>query len=619
MQNLFLLEALRRSTPSKTAPRVAAHRQPSHRRPALAAVAASLLVSATLGVSAARAGVMMQGFYWDVPSPGAGTQSAPWWWDVMRVRAKDFSEAGFTAVWIPPVLKGASGGNSNGYDPYDDYDLGNKNQNYTFPTRYGTREQLTRAVATLRSNGLAVYVDIVNNHRSGDDGNYNFYTANAYGVWQRGRFQKGRWDFHPNVPQDPNVPDGNNESSFGRDLAPMNGASGYAYNGLLQSGDWMVKALDVQGFRLDYVKGMSTNFVNGWLNYGAMAGKFAVGEYWDGNRDTVNYWVQTSLQNRASAFDFPLRYELKDMCQAGGYYDMRRLDHAGLAGINPGGAVTWVENHDTDRSDPITQNKLLAYAYILTSEGYPCVFYRDWSDDPGCYNLKTRINTLVWIHEKIASGATVERWKDNDVFAYERTGGQRLLVGLNDNGVSERTVTVQTGWGANTLLRDYTGAKPDIYTDAQGRATITIPKNVNGNGYVCYSGLGKIGAIRPLSYAVTQEFAGADDLDIKPADNTQLVQADRIIAQSGTKITTALYYDTKDWTDNTKIALQIVDVNGVVAASQEVTKANPQGASLQIQAARSDWYAFQLRSYNTPTTNPRPAYWLKVTYKAPVR
>ena len=42
-------------------------------------------------------------------------------------------------------------------------------------------------------------------------------------------------------------------------------------------------------------------------------------------------------------------------------------------------AVTFVENHDTDTRpelQPVIANKMLAYAYILTAEGYPCVFYR---------------------------------------------------------------------------------------------------------------------------------------------------------------------------------------------------------------------------------------------------
>src|SRR5690349_19120622 len=112
-------------------------------------------------LSPAQGGVLLQGFYWDVPSQGADNPNAPWWWDHLGGQANAFRSAGFTAVWIPPVRKGASGGYSNGYDPFDEYDLGSKQQQGTYPTRYGNREQLQRCVAMLRANGLDVYVDMV--------------------------------------------------------------------------------------------------------------------------------------------------------------------------------------------------------------------------------------------------------------------------------------------------------------------------------------------------------------------------------------------------------------------------------------------------------------------------
>jgi alpha-amylase len=596
------------------------HRRSRLCRRARSVAAGAVALFATIAFQTPRpadAGVLMQGFYWDVPSPAAGSSAAPWWWDNLAARANEMRLAGITAVWIPSPLKGASGGYSMGYDPYDDYDLGSKNQMYTLPTRFGTREQLQRSVATMRANGLDVYVDMVLNHRNGDPGNFSFLHPDAYGNWGQGRFQKGTYDFHPNVPQDPNVP--NEDSSFGRDVAHVNGAGGYVGDGLKAAGDWLTKALDVQGYRLDYVKGISSSYLVGYLNSGAMAGKFTVGEFWDGNRDTLNWWVQTAMQNRSSAFDFSLREELKSMCNGGGFYDMRRLDHAGLTGINPSGSVTFVENHDTDKDYPITQKKLLAYAYTLTSEGYPTVFYRDWSTDPGCYGLKTKINNLVWVHEKLAAGATQERWKDGDVFAYERLGGSRLLVGLNDNGASARTVTVQTGFGANVQLNDFTGHMPDVWTDGSGRATITIPANAGaGTGYVCYSRENAAsGGFTAPQYAVTQEFAGANDLDIKPADNMQLVTVGRVYAQAGKPITGALYYNTAAWTGSTRVYLELLGTTNTVVTSRSYYSTTAQGTALTTTPSRTGWYTFRVRSYDTPAANARPAYWLRATYTAP--
>lgn len=294
-------------------------------------LASTAVLLGLLACPAAQAGVLMQGFY----KNAAGTASAPWWWDKLASQATSMRQAGFTAVWIPPCLKGASGGYSSGYDPFDDYDLGSKNQQGTTTTRFGTREQLERSVAVLRANGLDVLLDIVNNHRSGDDGQYHFNYVDTYGSPNRGRFGKGPGDFHwafgtNNLPEDPNVPSPGDDYpyQFGRDLAPINGfkgtdGQGWAFENLEKSGDWLTKALDVQGYRLDDVKGISTDFLSPWLNYGAMAGKYAVGEYFDTNRDNLNRWIsnnsgQPGMQNRASAFDFSLRSSIKAMCSFGG-------------------------------------------------------------------------------------------------------------------------------------------------------------------------------------------------------------------------------------------------------------------------------------------------------------
>src|SRR5258708_17329030 len=79
-------------------------------------------------------GVLLQGFYFGpgriagVASPLEGDASVPFWWDHLAAQASAFANAGFTAIWLPPPLKGASGSFSSGYDLFDDYDLGAKNR-----------------------------------------------------------------------------------------------------------------------------------------------------------------------------------------------------------------------------------------------------------------------------------------------------------------------------------------------------------------------------------------------------------------------------------------------------------------------------------------------------------
>ena len=156
---------------------------------------------------AGRADVLLQGFYWDVPSPQTGQAGAAWWWDNLAAQAHALRQAGFTYVWLPPVVKGANAQYSVGYDPFDDYDIGSKDQHGFVSSRYGTREQLERCVAMMRANGLNVVVDLVENHRDGDLNLFLNY-KDAYGNATGGRFAKTPDDFHHDgIPQDPDVPE----------------------------------------------------------------------------------------------------------------------------------------------------------------------------------------------------------------------------------------------------------------------------------------------------------------------------------------------------------------------------------------------------------------------------
>lgn len=549
-----------------------------------------------------------------VPTPGPGHQ-VDFWYDHIAKQAKALREAGFTAILLPCPLKADSGTFSDGFDVFDDYDLGSKDQKGTIPTRFGTREKLERCVAILRANGIDVYVELVENQRKGGD-DFKYRYIDADGKPGGGRFAKDKGDFHPNVPQDPGVIQ---DFSFGDDLAPINGIpKDHCLNGLLASADWLTRSLDIQGYRLDDGKGVSTVFTRTLLNHGTIKGKFAAGEVFDENLGLVRGWI-SAVNGQASAFDFPLRKLLKEMTNNAGFFEMSQLDHAGLAGADPFHAVTWVENHDTneDNNNKIVSNKPQAYAYILTSECYQCVFYKDYSTDPGSFGMKKIIDNLIFIHEKIADGATQQRFKNHDIFAYERLGGAHLLVGLNNNGIAAHTVTVQTGFGANVKLHDYTGHAGDVQTNGGGQATITIPKNAGGLGYVCYSREGIGGGFTVHGHDVTQDYEGAQDLDIKPADNTQFVTVCRVFAAAGTPIKGALHFDTAHWTHQTKITLELDDPGGAKRASHDYAKATPQGEALTALAGPSGFYTFKIRSTDTPPENLKPSYKLSATYRGP--
>lgn len=570
----------------------------------------------------ASAGVMMEGFYLNCPSNGSYQD----WWDHMSGQANTFALDGFTAIWIPCALKGASGGYSSGYDPFDDYDLGDKNQMSTIPTHYGTRTQLEGCCATFHANGLQIYEDIVDTHRDGGN-NYSYQYVNYYGTANAGRFPKSSSDFYPNVPMESNTPD-TSDNPDGNWIMPVTGGQTeingqewvWVDYGMKQSGNWITNALDLNGYRLDDVRASSWTWLDSWLNYGSMAGKYAVGENYDGSVSDLSTWVGTDMNNRCSAFDFPLKFNyLNPMCNNPSSFNMASLSGAGFVGVNPSGAVTFVENHDTDgTSNAITQNKLLAYAYVLTNQGYPCVYYRDWSTDSGSYGsgMQASINNLMWIHNFIANGSTTQRWENGQIYVYERTGGSHLLTGLNTNSTAS-VITCATGFGANVHLHDYTGHEPDIYTDGSGNATITIPALNGGLGYCCYSVENISGSFTAPQNTTTQEYDGAIDLDLPPADDTQFVPVATITGNGGKSISAALDFTTTSWTGSTYITLELLNSSGTVVATKNYYSSTAQGTALSYTPSATGTYSYKIRSYSTPSGNALPPYEMIVTYTAP--
>src|SRR5882757_10656461 len=66
-------------------------------------------------------------------------------WDALAQKMPEIAEAGYTSLWLPPPAKAGSV-YSVGYDLFDPFDLGDKNQRGTVRTKYGTKDQLLQVV-----------------------------------------------------------------------------------------------------------------------------------------------------------------------------------------------------------------------------------------------------------------------------------------------------------------------------------------------------------------------------------------------------------------------------------------------------------------------------------------
>jgi hypothetical protein len=93
------------------------------------------------------------------------------WAEITR-KMPELAEAGYSSLWLPPPTKG-SGGLSVGYDLWDPFDLGSKDQRNTVTTRYGTEAELLRLVETAHRFGIRIYFDNIMNHRAFDVPGYN--------------------------------------------------------------------------------------------------------------------------------------------------------------------------------------------------------------------------------------------------------------------------------------------------------------------------------------------------------------------------------------------------------------------------------------------------------------
>lgn len=101
-------------------------------------------------------------------------------WDELLTKMPEIAEAGYTSLWLPPPAKAGSVF-SVGYDQFDPFDLGDKNQRGTTRTRYGTKDQLLAVVELAHRFGLRVYFDNIMNHRGFDIPGYNASTpTNLY-------------------------------------------------------------------------------------------------------------------------------------------------------------------------------------------------------------------------------------------------------------------------------------------------------------------------------------------------------------------------------------------------------------------------------------------------------
>ena len=325
-------------------------------------------------------GVMLQGFYWDSFN---ATQ-----WTTLEKQADELSKY-FSLIWIPQ--SGNCGGTSMGYDDQYWFPVGN---GYT--SSFGNETELRSMIKTFKDKGLGTIADVVINHRKSNNGWFGFPSETYKGVtYTMDSKDVCSDDDNGKAKTEANrlgVSLGNKDTGEGWDgMRDLDHTSTNVQNTVKAYLKMLLEDLGYSGFRYDMVKGYSASYTGMYNDYAKP--QYSVGECWDGT-GTIRNWIDGTKINgtpTSAAFDFQFRYTVRNAANNNNWQRLGQQNDGNWPLVSNSyengnyfrWAVTFVENHDTERrsnaeQDPIKKDTLAANAYLLAMPGTPCVFMTHW-------------------------------------------------------------------------------------------------------------------------------------------------------------------------------------------------------------------------------------------------
>lgn len=375
------------------------------------------------GWPANYSGVMLQGFSWDAYDYSQ--------WTVLEKQADDMK--GFIdLVWLPQSGKCIEATQVMGYKPYYYF-----NQNSSF----GTEAELRSLIAKFKANGIGAIADVVVNHRN-TEGWFTFpaetYNGVTYKMLPTDICKNDDGGATATQAKKDGVSLSNNYdegTDFGacRDIDHKSENVQKIIKAYLK---FLKEDIGYTGFRYDMVKGFSGTHV---ADYNDATGiGFSVGEYWDGNQSIINWINKTN--KKSAAFDFQFRYNVRDAVN--GAANGKVATSSDWSKLNSNDnlmhdanyrryAVTFVENHDTqkrsesEQNDPLRKDTIAANAYMLAMPGTPCVFQPHWRA------YKQEIKSMIEAR-KLAGITNMSNYTNKMAqtacFANETTGNKAKLI-----------------------------------------------------------------------------------------------------------------------------------------------------------------------------------------------
>ncbi|MBR3697030.1 MAG: alpha-amylase [Clostridia bacterium] len=458
---------------------------------------------------------MMQYFEWYLPSDST-------LWDKLTKEAKHLENIGIDVVWMPPAYKGAGGVYDTGYGVYDLYDLGEFDQKGSIPTKYGTKDGYLNAIRTLRENNIKVLADIVLNHKMGADEteevlaveddaqnrNYTITETKLIRAWTKYNFTgradkyssfKWNWTHFHGIDWDEKTSKAAIYKFYGKhwdeNVDKENGNFDYLMGADVDLnnfdvvtefktwGKWYLNLTNVDGFRLDAVKHIRSEFFPEWLEEIKKVSEkelYSVGEYWSTNVDTLKNYIDKT-NGCMSLFDVPLHYNLFRASISNGEFNMSSIFEGTLVEKMPEKAVTFVDNHDTEPEQALESwildwFKPHAYSLILLrKDGIPCIFYGDYYGilEKNVSSKKNLLDNLLKVRKNFAYGMQVDYFNDNNIIGFVRQGddehnnsGLAVVMTDKDGGSIEMNVGKRL---ANSVFYDCTeNIEKTVYVDNEG-------------------------------------------------------------------------------------------------------------------------------------------------------